>query len=1384
VSSQQTVKPGLSPAKRALVEARPRGMNREAGIVPRAAGGDAPLSFAQERMWFLHRMGQGDVYTIAIPVRLSGEIDPAVLERSLGEIVRRHDALRTTFREVDGVPVQTVAPFAGFVLPVEEVPGADGAEREAQARRRVADEIARPFDLEAGPLFRARLLLLEGAEPVLIVCMHHIVTDGWSTEVFFRELWALYGAYAEGRESPLPPLAVQYADYAAWQREESGGEARSLAYWRDRLEGAPTLLELPADHPRPPAPSFRGGTVAVNVPLKVAQGLRDVARSEGATPFMVVLAAFQVLLGRYAAAEDVVVGTVVAGRPRAETQGLIGLFMNTLVLRADLSGDPSFREVVRRARATVLGAYEHQDLPFGRLVETLQPERSLSHSSLFQVLFQLDGAEGPSSSVAGGRPGPRVRNMDAPRQTARFDLSLLLTAHAQGIGGVLEYSTDLFERGTVRRMVEHLERVLEQAAADPDRRLSRMQLMSRTERDRVLAWNRTTARYPADRCIHHLFADQAARTPDAVAVTAGGQSLTYAQLDARANRLANYLARLGVGPEVRVGLCLERSPELMVALLGVLKAGGAYVPMDPGHPAERLAYMLDDSGVAVLLTQERLRSSLPARDGVRVLAVDAEWGRIAAESDKAPPESGVTSENLCYVIYTSGSTGRPKGVAMHHRGVCNYVHWGVRAYGANSGNGAPVFTSMAVDLTVTNLLPLFAGRTVRLLPEESPVEALAEALKERPGFGLIKITPVHLGLLNALLAPEELAGSAQTLVIGADFLSAEPTVPWQEHAPGVRLMNEYGPTETVVGCSAYVLPTGRHRAGPVPVGHPIQNLTFYVLNARMEPVPVGLPGELYIGGAGVARGYLGRPGLSAEMFLPDPYAESGARMYRTGDRARWLADGNLVILGRTDNQVKLRGYRVELGEVEAVLRRHEGVSECLAVVREDRPGDRRLVAYVVGRVDLEALREHARRSLPEYMVPAIVVLDAFPQTSTGKLDRRALPAPDHGGAGLEAPRSFVEVQLLHLWEELLGVGPIDPTQDFFELGGNSLLALRLFAQVRGRLGCDLPLATLFAGTTVRRMAEAVMEQRRSGAAPAWGRGATVVPLQPHGTLPPLFCVHPAGRDVHGYIHLVRHLGGDQPVFGVRDGDEDLTRPLAQIAAGHVRAVRAVQPEGPYHLLGWSFGGTVAYEMAAELERQGQKVAFLGMLDTPGPGAVDEAWGAMDDAELVAGLAGDVAVQMSRPFALAPEALRGLPLEEQLRRAADALHAQRAAPPGFEPASLRESYDVVKARDASREGYVPGAFSGRVTVFEARDLPAGADPAHLERLRAGWSEEDRRTLFWGRLVQDRVQVHRVPGTHVSMGMEPHVRVLAERVRASLAAGRARTAAALRVPETVP
>ncbi|HKP74027.1 MAG TPA: amino acid adenylation domain-containing protein [Longimicrobiaceae bacterium] len=1365
MSSQLAAEPPrqeLSAAKRALLEARLFGRGRPAELTPRTHGPTVPASFAQERLWFLDRLQQGGVsYNLSSGVRLSGALDAAALERALAEVVRRHDTLRTTFRDADGAPVQVIAPFRGFRLRVDDLSALGDAEREAEARRRAVAEGARPFDLVEGPLFRATLLRLSDLEHVLVLAMHHVVSDGWSVGVLFREMWSLYAAFRDGADSPLPELPVQYADFAVWQREQQKGDAlaRHLAWWKERLAGAPAVLELPADHPRPPLPSFRGGKVPVEVPARTLERLRDLARAEGATLYMVVLAAFQLLLSRHAGTDDVVVGTLVAGRTRSEVQELIGLFMNTLVLRGDLSGDPTFRELVGRVRESVLGAYEHQDVPFERLVAELQPERSLSHSSLFQVLFQLDNAEAGQAHAR----GLRVEGVDTGRDTAKFDLTLDLDAHAGGISGFLEYATDLFERGTARRMAEHLERLLEQAAESPDRRISRLELMGQAERARVTGWNRTTAKYPADRCIHQLFEAQAARTPDAVAVISGSEAYTYAELDARANRLARHLRRRGAGPEARVGICLERGLEPLVCILGVMKSGAAWVPMDPAYPAERLAYMLEDSGVGVLLTQERLRPRLPAREDVEVFAVDAAWDAIAAESAE-PVESGVDPENLAYVIYTSGSTGRPKGVAMHHRGVCNYIHWGVRAYGAAGGTGAPVFSSLAVDLTITNLLPLFAGHAVHMLPEEAPVEALAATLRRAPGFGLIKITPIHLGLLNSMLRPDELGGAARTLVVGADFLNAEPTLPWQEHAPGVRLMNEYGPTETVVGCSAYVLPTGKHRGGPVPVGHPIQNLRFYVLDANLEPLPVGLPGELYIGGVGVARGYLGRPGLTAEKFVPEPFAGPGERMYRTGDRARWLCDGNLLILGRTDHQLKVRGFRVEPGEIEAALRRHPAVRGALVVAREDVPGDKRLVAYVVGDADAASLREHLRQSLPEYMVPAAFVrLDALPHTPTGKIDPRTLPAPEYGAAAPElddAPRSVVEVQLIQLWEELLGVDVVGPTQNFFDLGGNSFLALRLFAQVNRMLGCDLPVATLFAGATVRHMAEAIEEQQRAAHVPA----SPVVALRAKGTLPPLFCVHSADRQVFGYVNLVRRLGADQPVFGIQDLADDLGRPVARIAREHVDAIRALQPEGPYYLAGWSFGGFVVHQMAGLLEQEGHEVAFVGLVDTMSP-VVAQAWPWTGDAELVAGLAMDVATRAGRPFHLRPDDLVGLDVDEMLRRAVAALRAQGAAPASLDVPALRETLEVMRARIRSVSGHAPGPFSGRLTLFRA-----GTVSPFYETFFAAYDEEVRRTLGWCDLSPHPVEVHTVPGEHETLGAEPNVRILADRMRQALAAAR--------------
>jgi amino acid adenylation domain-containing protein len=1049
-------------------------------VVPAGRTGALPLSFAQERLWFIDRLEPGSaVYNIPMAWRLRGALDEVALERSLGEIVRRHEALRTFFTEVDGSPVQVIAPFGGFALPVEDLSRLGEADREAAVGRRTGEEASRPFDLSAGPLFRAALLRLGEEDHLLLFSMHHVVSDGWSIGVLLRELSALYAAYGEGRESPLAELPVQYADYAVWQREQLEGEVldRQLSYWRERLAGVPELLELPTDRPRPAVQTFRGAYERIELPLELLERLQALGRGEGATLYMTLLGAFQVLLSKYSGSEDIVVGSPIAGRTRKEVEELIGFFVNTLVLRTDLSGDPSFRQVLGRVREATLGAYEHQEVPFEKLVAELQPERSLSHTPLFQVMFTLQNAGGGGGALA----GLEASGAGAAMEIARFDLSLELAAAAQGLRGGLNYSTDLFERGTIVRMLGHLERVLEQVAADADVRLSRLELLGEAERALVLeAWNRTAAEVPANRCVHELFAEQAARAPGTVAVVFAGAELTYAELDARANRLAHYLRALGVGPEVRVGLCVERSLDMVVSVLAVLKAGGAYVPLDPGYPAERLAFMLRDAAVPVLLTLSTLEQKLPGH-AARVVRLDADAGVIAREPAHAP-ESGVDPRNLAYVIYTSGSTGRPKGAAIPHGGLARYLAWAGVEYASGSGQGSPVHSSLSFDLTVTSLfVPLLAGESVVLAPDEG-AEALATVLRSSGPFGFVKITPAHLSLLLEQLAPGEAARATGRFVVGGESLPGEVVARWGEVAPEVSITNEYGPTETVVGCCIHILKAREASAGAVPIGRPSPGTVLYALDGRMSPCPIGVPGELYAGGEQLGRGYLARPALTAERFVPDPFsAEPGARLYRTGDLVRWRSDGNLEFIGRLDEQVKIRGFRIELGEIDAALRQVPGVADCTVVVREDGTGDRRLVAYVVGEAEAEVLRDRLRQSLPEYMVPAaFVFLDALPLTPNGKLDRKALPAPDLSSAAetYVAPRTPTEEVLAGIWAEVLRLEQVGVTESFFELGGHSLLATRVVSRVREVFGVELPLRALFEGPTVAEVAGRVEEIRR------------------------------------------------------------------------------------------------------------------------------------------------------------------------------------------------------------------------------------------------------------------------------------------------------------------
>ncbi len=1018
-----------------------------------------PASHGQQRLWVLDRLFPGSraAYNISVGMRLDGDLRVDMLRRSLAEMVRRHETLRTSIATLDDQPVQMVASPGGVPLALADLSGLAARRREGEARRLASEQSARPFELSRGPLWRVLLMRLSAAEHIAAFTMHHIVSDGWSMGVLVRELTALYAACAVGARSPLAELPIQYADYAVWQRQwlSEGALEDQLGYWRERLADL-GRLELPTDRPEPAERALRGGRLNFVIPPVLAGAVRGLSRETGASVFMVLLAAFQLLLGRIAGQEDVAVGSPVANRTRTETEGLIGLFINTLVLRTRLAGEESFHALLQRVREVVLGGYSHQDLPFDRLVQELRPDRDSSPSPFFQVFFDFQLEGGPTTGPQLELPGVRLRPYPIGMDTTQFALSLSLIDGGKGLSATLGYDADLFDRATIRRLAEHFERLLGGAVRAPETGIWDLPLLGEGERHQLVReWNDTAAAGHEGLCVHELFALQAARSAERPAVVLDGEELSYGELEERAAELARRLERRGVGAEVRVGLCVERSFEMVVGLLAVLKAGGCYVPLDPGYPSERLAYMVADSGISLVLAQERTRGRLPEAAGLEVLALDAP--PAAAAEAGVRPRLRALPDNLAYVLYTSGSTGRPKGVAVSHRSVVSYLAACLELYPGN-GSGSVVHSSLSFDLTVTSLLsPWLRGEKMELLPEGPGGEVLAEALEHRTDLSLVKLTPAHLELLARRLSPQAAARCARGFVIGGEELPAETLLDWRQRAPQTLLFNEYGPTEATVGCCVHRVGE-RTGAGRVPIGRPIRGARVQILSPQLHPVPIQVTGELFLAGAGLARGYLGRPDLTAERFVPDGLGGiPGGRLYRTGDLARSRADGELEFLGRTDHQVKVRGYRIELGEIELALGEHPQVRRAVVTLRDGETGGKRLVAYVVPSAGeaprMAELREFLTDRLPGHMVPsAFVVLSELPLTANGKVDRKALPAPagervDDGSAYV-APRTPLEEQLAQIWAEVLGLEKVGVHDNFFELGGDSILCLQVASRAK------------------------------------------------------------------------------------------------------------------------------------------------------------------------------------------------------------------------------------------------------------------------------------------------------------------------------------------------
>ncbi len=1051
-----------------------------------------PASFAQQRLWFLDRL-QPDTpfYNVPAALRIAGPLDVPALERSLDTIIARHESLRTTIPVLDGQPVQCVAPPQSVQLRVIDLKLSHAGRGEAVIAEQIRQEARRPFDLARGPLMRTSLLQFNVRDQLLLLTLHHIICDGWSIGVLMQELATCYTAYSSGQPAHLPPLSIQYADYTIWQQQllQSGDLSPHLAYWREQLRGAPAVLELPTDRPRPPVQTFWGHRQILTLPAALQQRLQQCSRQADVTLFMTLLAAFQVLLYRYTAQEDIVIGSPVANRTRAELEPLIGFFVNMLVLRTDLAGNPTFRHLLERVRQTTLAAYEHQEVPFDRLVDELQPERDTSHTPLFQVVFILQNAPMPPLELT----DLQLTLADTHSGIAKFDLTLEVTERTDGLEVAAEYNTDLFDAETIAQLLQHYRQLLEGIVTTPDTRIAHLPMLTDGEYQQlVYGWNQQRAAYPTEAYAHKLFAGHAQRTPEALAVVDSRQRLTYRAVNRRANQLAHALRGMGIGADAVVALCVPRSADFIIGLLGILKAGAAYLPLDPFTPPRRLQTIISDAGISVGLTHADLRSHFAAQ-ATRIICLDADAQLLDQQPDEAP-QVALSPDNLAYVIYTSGSTGTPKGVLLTHGGLSNLIFWNNRNFGITTQDRTTQIAGLGFDATVWELLPALAAGTTVYMPDDE-TRSIPELLRDWLVAQGITVTFWPTPLAERLLSLEWPADSALRVVqTGGEALKRYPQ-------PGLpfTFYNNYGPSECTVASTSMPVPPLTHQPFPPAIGYPLTNTQVYILDKQMQPVPIGVPGELFIGGANVGRGYLKRPAQTAAQFVPDPFSgRPGARLYRTGDLVRARRDGQIDFLGRIDTQVKVRGFRIELGEIEAVLLQHPAVRAAVVLAREDLPNEPYLAAYLVlsstgqpeqpepeqPEINSQELRTFLKETLPDYMVPSVfIILDELPLTPNGKVDRKALPAPEQSahlsrGVTYVAPQSELEQTIAAVWQELLNLEQVGIADSFFDLGGNSLLMARAQSMLTATLSWDISILDLFKYPTIKALAQ-FLEQGRT-----------------------------------------------------------------------------------------------------------------------------------------------------------------------------------------------------------------------------------------------------------------------------------------------------------------
>ncbi len=1340
-------------------------------IQPVARDGHLPLSFAQQRLWFLHYLSPDSrSYNTLEILQIEGNLNLTVLEQSLGELINRHEIFRTTFPTVSGEPIQAIAMPSSFRLKVDNYQDLSPNEQSTKIQQVAELEAGQAFDLTVGPLIQFKLLQLSPQKSVLLLKMHHIIYDGWSFGILIRELSALYEAFLKNLANPLPALSIQYADFAVWQRQYLSGEVldKQLNYWQEQLATVSPVLTLPTDRPRPAIQTFQGGVERFQLDQNVTQTLKKLGQDQVATLFMTLLAAFGVLLSRYSGQSDLLVGSPIANRNQAAIEPLIGFFANTLALRVNLSENPSFLELLKQVKQTTLEGYAHQDLPFEMLVEKLQPDRDLSRNPLVQVMFALQNISQDTWNLS----GLSIESLSlSVEETVRFDLEVNCWQNLEGLVIDWTYSRDLFDTATIARMGEHFQNLLQAIILNPQAKVKEIPLLEPKEREQLLiSWNNTKTDYPQEQCIHQLFEAQVERTPKAIAIVFETQQLTYRELNHQANQLAHYLRTLGVGAEVLVGICLERSLEMIIGLLAILKAGGAYLPLDPDYPPERLLFMLEDSQASFLITHSSLLEKLPASQAT-LICLDHIQEQISQYSQDNL-QSELTPSNLANVIYTSGSTGKPKGVMVEHRGLVNLASSQIQSFAVKNNSRVLQFASFSFDACISEILMTFgSGATLYLAQKNDllPGQPLMERLEKN------KITHVTLPPSALAVLPKKPLPNLQTLIVAGEACPLDLVKQW---SVGRNFFNAYGPTETSV-CAT--IGQCYQDDLKVTIGKAIANVQIYILDAFLQPVPIGVPGELYIGGVGVARGYLNRPELTAERFIFNPFdppltpldkggdkfgenldndKEISSKLYKTGDLARYLPDGNIEYLGRIDNQVKIRGFRIELGEIEAVLSQCPDVQNTAVIVREDTPGDKRLVAYVVltsdSQITTSELRQFLANQLPAYLVPnTFVILDDLPLTPNGKCDRRSLPIPDdqtRKNIPKIGPRNLVELQLAQIWSEILGINDIGIQENFFELGGHSLLAVSLINRIEQKLDKRLPLTSLFQNGTIASLAQLLAQETTQPAS------SPLIAIQSQGDKTPFFAVHPIGGNVLCYADLARYLGTEQPFYGLQAlGLNETEKPLSSIkemAMVYIEAIQTIQASGPYYLGGWSMGGVIAFEIAQQLSAQGQTVALLALIDSYSPILLNLVNTQKDFAEslptdlneslnLTYAFVRDLASMFNQEISFSEAEISDFTSAELLAHFLVWSKENSILPPELGEQQIKTWLALFQANRQALFNYSPKAYSGKTIFF-------GADESSLKS--TGWNE----------VISD-LESEWISGDHYSLIKNP---ILAEKLNGYL------------------